>query len=41
MHKHHKTDLDREMKALARCADTCIQIVSCCMPCPNNIVGYN
>jgi len=37
----HTADLDMEREALTRCANTRIQIFSCCMPCPNNSVGNN
>jgi len=39
LQEYHRSDLDREREALTRCADTRIPIFSCCMPCPNNIVG--
>jgi hypothetical protein len=37
----HRADLDTAMKELTMCANTRIPIFSCCMPCPNNIVGNN
>jgi hypothetical protein len=41
LQKHHEKDLDTAMKEMSGCANTRIPIFTCCMCCPNNIVGNN
>jgi hypothetical protein len=41
LQQNHSADLKTAMTELTMCANTRIPISSCCMPCPNNIVGNN